>query len=204
MKSNGLSDGAKAGIAVGVIVGSGIIIGLAAWIFITKRRRRRQTETQHSSSGEGDGDRVNINDPAMTEITASSRPPVRGRGLTNDYFGPDAVPGPYTETLTEASSPGRGRAVPSQPQAPGDIAAPVEIDSQSPTGPLTPSSLGVYETPASQTIDGRFELYGTEMEHPTAPSPSVMLSPSGLPSPSTLPSPQSPSPRHEEPHPNRF
>lgn len=181
----GLSDGAKAGIAVGVVLGVGLIVGAAAWICFSKRRRRRQTVTQQSASGDGEQQQqaATTDDPAMTEITASSQPP-RGRGLTNDYFGPDAVPGPYTETV--ASSPDPRRAVPSQAQAPGDIVAPVEIDSN---GPLTPSSVGYYETPASETIDGIFELHGTHMNQQPEASDSL------------LPSPQSP--RGEDHRPNR-
>lgn len=171
MRGDGLSDGAKAGIAVGVVVGAGIIIGLITWLCLSKRRRRRQTMTQQSGSGE------QADDANMTEVTASSRPREAGYGLTQDYFGPDAVPGPYTETVD--SSPGPRMAVPSQPEQPGDIAAPVEIGSKE--GPLTPGSpVAMSVTPASETIDGRFELHGTEMS-PAALSPSA-LSPSRIPS----------------------
>lgn len=190
LNGGGLSDGAKAGIAVGVVVGAGLIIGLITWLCISKRRRRRQAVTQQSASA-GDAP---VEDANMTEVTASSRL-ARSRGLTQDYFGPAAVPGPYTETV--ASSPGQRNAVPSQPQAPGDIIAPVEIDSKD--GPLTPHSPAVvYQTPVDETISGRFELYGTELS-PQSPSP---LQASPLPpSPSVLSSPASP--RSEAVRPDR-
>ena len=63
------------------------------------------------------------------------------------------------------TSPGRDAAVPMHAQSPGDIAAPVEIDSTTRDGSdmLSPmSSPSLYHTPLSDTIDGRFELYGND------------------------------------------
>ncbi|KAF5017313.1 hypothetical protein F66182_10771, partial [Fusarium sp. NRRL 66182] len=51
--SGGLSEGAKAGIGVGVVVGAAIIIGGFTWLCISKRRRQR-TAAGLSASREGD------------------------------------------------------------------------------------------------------------------------------------------------------
>ncbi|CAM1500751.1 Fc.00g099130.m01.CDS01 [Cosmosporella sp. VM-42] len=159
-KDGGLSDGAKAGIGVGVVLGTSLIVGAITWLCISKRRNRRRDLSQESGDGPPRGD-------AMTDITSVSRNRPR-RGMTRDYFGPDALPGPFTETAgSDATSPGQGRAVPSLPQGPGDVVAPVEIDSnvKDENSVLSPmSSPSLQQTPRSETINGRFELYGSEMD----------------------------------------
>ncbi|KAF9771306.1 hypothetical protein IL306_011060 [Fusarium sp. DS 682] len=153
-----LSDGAKAGIGVGVVVGASIIVGGLTWMCLRKRRQR--TASRPSASGEGD-DSGRPRD-AMTDISGSHA----RSGLTQDYFGPDPAAGPYTEQASSrVTSPGRDAAVPMHAQSPGDIAAPVEIDSTTRDGSdlLSPmSSPSIYQTPLSETIDGRFELYGND------------------------------------------
>ncbi|KAK3309125.1 uncharacterized protein B0T15DRAFT_500837 [Chaetomium strumarium] len=47
----GLSAGAKAGIAVGVVVGFGLLVGAATWVCLVRRRRERSEE----GVGHGDG-----------------------------------------------------------------------------------------------------------------------------------------------------
>ncbi|KAI9167719.1 hypothetical protein HJFPF1_03853 [Paramyrothecium foliicola] len=181
--SPGLSEGAKAGIAIGAIFGAGIIIAAVTWLCITRRRRRRQqTATQQSAPSAAGGQPYY---DGMTELTASTRPPANG--LTQDYFGPDAVVGPFTETVisTAATSPNPERTgVPSQPQSPGDIAVPVEIDSraQSPESERTNS---YYATPMSHLVDGRYELYevnasSAHMLPPRRRSPSLQRTPPNL------------------------
>ncbi|KAJ4006940.1 hypothetical protein NW766_010348 [Fusarium irregulare] len=156
---NELSDGAKAGIGVGVVVGASIIIGGLTWMCLRKRKRQRST-IGPSASGDGDG-----NAPPRDGMTDISGSHARS-GLTQDYFGPDPATGPYTEPASSrVTSPGRDAAVPMHAQSPGDIAAPVEIDSTTRDGSdmLSPmSSPSLYHTPLSDTIDGRFELYGNE------------------------------------------
>lgn len=118
----------------------------------------------------------------MTEV---SGPESRRQGLTQDYFGPDAVAGPFTETTGVTSfdtSPGQTRAVPTRPDGPGDIAAPVEIDStareHTDGGMLSPhSNSSIQATPQSETIDGRFELYGSEQREPLSIVPTPQESP---------------------------
>ncbi|KAH7262040.1 hypothetical protein BKA59DRAFT_505085 [Fusarium tricinctum] len=156
---DGLSDGAKAGIGVGVVVGTGIIVAGLAWMCLRKRRQQR-TATGPSASGDVDGSGPPRD--TMTDISGSHA----RTGLTRDYFGPDPAAGPYTEQASSrVTSPGREAAVPMHAQGPGDIAAPVEIDSTTREGSdlLSPmSSPSLYQTPLSETMNGRFELYGNE------------------------------------------
>ncbi|KAM0281579.1 hypothetical protein ACHAQH_003448 [Verticillium albo-atrum] len=176
----GLSAGAKAGIGAGVAVGVSALIGVLAWICVVRRRRQRslppsEGRQQTSRTAQSPGQ-------AVSEVTDLSRP-TRGRGLTQDYFGPPAVEGPYTENATSAAtSPGRG--VPVQANSPNDIAAPVEIDSRITKGThkdvVQPT---VVAAPAPETTEGRFELMGGDVppqgtgqqqqQHANVPPPRV-------------------------------
>ena len=62
-----------------------------------------------------------------------SRPPLHQSGLVYDYFGPEAVVGPYTEAADAPghAPPGRQAGVVGGPQGPEDIVAPVELHSDS-------------------------------------------------------------------------
>ncbi|KAK1469295.1 hypothetical protein CMEL01_01062 [Colletotrichum melonis] len=160
----GLSAGAKAGIGVGVAVVGCALAGALAWFcFVRRRRRGTVTETATMSERSGGGGRsrgtgagrggvsgVGSERPirgvrALSDVTSGSRPNGPSRGATQDYFGPDAVAGPYTETDEtglspgsgsgagagagggRAGTPGRGRGVPLQAHSPNDVVAPVEI-----------------------------------------------------------------------------
>ena len=168
-----LSTGAKAGIAVGVIIGAGILIGAVTWFILAQRKKRRRALANQSASGGAPA--ASTDEAAMTEVGAGPRPR-QGVGLTQDYFGPDAVPGPYSERAgqeLDKASPMPGRAVPSSPHAPGDIAAPVEIDSvHKPDGSERMSPTSFHQSPQDETIQSRFELYGSEAvpQHPQTPS----------------------------------
>ncbi|KAK1964740.1 hypothetical protein LY78DRAFT_713888 [Colletotrichum sublineola] len=157
-----LSTGAKAGIGVGVsIVGCAFVV-LSAW-FCLFRRRRQGTATASSSrrSGGAGASRVSggVSGPG------SERPGRSARAMSEDYFGPDAVAGPYTETETVPSdrvavtSPGRGRGVPLQAYSPSDVVAPVEMDS---VGVMAEAEA---EVKAAQES---YELYGSEVASPSA------------------------------------
>ncbi|KAH6986052.1 hypothetical protein BKA56DRAFT_302960 [Ilyonectria sp. MPI-CAGE-AT-0026] len=173
---SGLSTGAKAGIGVGAVVGTSIIVGALTWLCISKRRHRQRTLSRHSAGIDGSGDgQESVPIDAMTDISGTDNSRVR-HGLTQDYFGPAAVNGPFTETVTSAgTSPGNARAVPTRPQNPGDITAPVEIDSTAKDpapengylSPMTNSS--VAPTPQSEIVQGRFELYGSDRIHSERP-----------------------------------
>lgn len=169
--TGGLTAGAKAGIAVGVVVGAGLLVGALAWLCVSKRRHQRSLSPP-SASGADVGQPAPRTDASVAEVDAERLGPVRrsavrsrGGGVTRDYFGPDAIPGPFTETgdPKRVTSPGPGRAVPSQPHQPGDIATPVEIDSQSKatTSPVVRSSPSDEANPAEYATDGPFELYGS-------------------------------------------
>lgn len=191
-----LSTGAMAGIAVGAVVGAGIIIGFATWLCISKRKKRRaQTASMQSGVGARQAQQNHYAgeaDPAHTEMSGSSRPyrPAPARGMTqNSYFGPDAVAGPYTDPApSEVTSVAAGasasmfnsRAMPHRPDAPGDIAPPVEIDSKD--GPLTPRSMSqgsmnipypsMAEVPGStESPQGRYELHSMGQVSPAVESP---------------------------------
>lgn len=157
-----LSGGAKAGIGVGAAAAGSLLIGAVAWLCVSKRRQRRRSLAlaPRGRPVEMGGD--------MAETTVSPRPRA-GRGLTEDYFGPDPVSGPYTDTAAHSTatgaSPGPRRAVPSQPNGPGDIAAPVEMDSSTAKGSVCERQ----PTPPPETVDGRFELYGCEATEATPP-----------------------------------
>ncbi|KAF9882331.1 hypothetical protein CkaCkLH20_00367 [Colletotrichum karsti] len=196
--SGGLSSGAKIGIGVGVAAVGVILLAFFTWFCLVRRRRRAgamTTASQRSGgasrvSGAGGGGTATSERPgrsarAMSEVTSGSRPTAR-RWATQDYFGPDAVAGPYTETETvasddaaaaaAASTPGRTRGVPLQAHSPSDVVAPVEIDSRVKSGfgrsAVAPVPEGVATPP---TTEGRFELYGSEMPSPSPPMPSPPL-----------------------------
>lgn len=203
--STGMGSGAKAGIAVGVVVGCGLVIGALTWWCLRKRRERRQSVVASVSRNPrptnvvgatiGGGRGREMSDVTSDVMSRSTRLD----GITRDYFGPPAALGPYSETPQHPSAvttPGleRERGVPIQPMGPGDIAAPVEIDSQardaqspSPYQPETPGarsrsgSEGVspgYE--AYTSIEGRFELdggYAVPVDSPGQQQPPYVPSP---------------------------
>lgn len=132
--SSGLSTGAKAGIGAGVALGACVVIGGLLWFCIVHRRRARAARSQHESSA-----------PALSQVSGSkadgSRPSA-GRRLTSDYFGPSVRAGPFTDDVV---SPGSGhRGVPLSPDSPGDIAAPVEIDSRDHSNVTSPGYIDEY------------------------------------------------------------
>lgn len=137
-QSRGLSAGAKAGIAVGVVIAAALVIGAATWFCIRRRRSGRSTTTGNemasgiNGAGAGTGGRGGglaaagrfesddgglrpygpSSGPHMSEVdgyAASSS--ARGGplpGLTIDYFGPAAASGPYTTPPEHHYGPGGG------------------------------------------------------------------------------------------------
>ncbi|OHE95569.1 hypothetical protein CORC01_09159 [Colletotrichum orchidophilum] len=214
----GLSAGAKAGIGVGIAVVGCALAGVLAWFCFVRRRRRRGTVTgtatmsQRSGGGRSRGvsgaasERPSRGVRALSDVTSGSRPNGPGRGATQDYFGPDAVAGPYTETeetvaaaaadgsRTEtgagtAGTPGRGRGVPLQAHSPNDVVAPVEIGDS--VGGKRGYGYGYghsvtsvpeeeareMQTPSEETTHGRYELYGSEMVSPSTGAPPSSIVP---------------------------
>ncbi|KAI1211691.1 uncharacterized protein F4807DRAFT_398602 [Annulohypoxylon truncatum] len=195
--TGGLTEGARVGIGVGVAVGAAIVIGAVTWFWITRRRKAKSGRGGDTLSGP-DGQRMeNLREPFMpynganSEITSPSsgmgmRPLPHSTGLAYDYYGPDAIRGPYTDGSTIAateprSTPGlsdRAAIVANRyPDNPGDIVPPVEIDSregEAPRGELDSSGMVAEKDAASngkpiEEHQGPFELPGSP-----APSPPPM------------------------------
>ncbi|KAM7221073.1 hypothetical protein V8F06_003458 [Rhypophila decipiens] len=212
----GLSAGAKAGISVGVIVIAGLVIGVATYMCLRRRRRRRSVAASSSANprpgnvvgaliggGAGGRDMTDLNSDSV------SRPGVGLPGVAQDYFGPDPQLGPYSDAhhaqLSPGATPGAAErgGVPIMPHGPGDIAAPVEIDSRPAQSPASDergnnntnhdNNGSTFQPPPSHVaFEGTFELYGSDPDPPREsvtpyiPSPGSHVSPSGetIPSPS--------------------
>lgn len=124
-QGQGLSTGAKAGIAVGVVVVSAVIIGAATWFCL--RRRRRSPAARSTTTGNEMGSGIG---------GAGGGGPLPGLG--RDYFGPVTASGPYTTPpeypnrqyyggggADDPARPVRGDGA--TPHGPDDIASAVEI-----------------------------------------------------------------------------
>jgi LPXTG-motif cell wall-anchored protein len=111
----GLSTGAKAGIGVGIALFVCLVIAGLLWFFMRRRKAARLAQANSQQSESVSGGR----DQSMSQAGAA-----RPHGMA-DYFGPTAVPGPYTENESPGSQPARG--VPLAPHSPGDIVGAVEI-----------------------------------------------------------------------------
>jgi hypothetical protein len=111
---SGLSTGAKAGIGVGIALFVCLVIAGLLWFCMRRRKAAQQAQasSRQSESLSGRGQ-------SMSQ-SGGTRPPGR-----SDYFGPDAMPGPYTGNESPGSQPPRG--VPLSPNSPGDIVGAVEI-----------------------------------------------------------------------------
>jgi hypothetical protein len=161
----GLSTGAKAGIGVGVSLGALLIIGALLYFFVIHRREAAALQSQ----------RLEESQPPMSQAAGStvggggseqngsraggSKRPTATRedSQPSDYFGPTAVPGPFTEgdATSAGTSPGYDRGVPAHPQSPGDIASPVEIDSVNHSNLASPNR---DFTSVPGTVEHRVEL----------------------------------------------
>jgi hypothetical protein len=117
----GLSMGVKAGIGAGVAILTFSLLGVLLWFCVVHRRRVRARSAREREV------------PMISQAYKTDGRPTQRR-QTSDYFGPRATAGPFTESTTSLISPispgsEGGRGVPLSPLSPGDIAAPVEIDS---------------------------------------------------------------------------
>ncbi|ROV96827.1 hypothetical protein VMCG_07923 [Cytospora schulzeri] len=152
--SQGLSTGAKAGIAVGVIVAAALITGALTWLFIRRRASGRSTTTgqemrsgiggggpdgPHEADGHGQGygfspraayqrrgsgQVMSETGYAPSSTHMTSRSGGTLPGLTSDYFGAAAGRGPYS-----TDRPGETTTTPEY------LAQPVRADGQTPHGP---------------------------------------------------------------------
>ncbi|KAI1502902.1 hypothetical protein F5X99DRAFT_147504 [Biscogniauxia marginata] len=214
----GLSAQARAGIGAGVAVAAAIIIGLLTWFCL--RRRSARSRSGGGSSGaaaataatagmgaggagavgmrymgrDNDGeDSLSLVSPYIRRPATLSDSTAPASRLEHDYFGPDAVPGPFTEDANVPPAPalspgGRDGGVPLQPMDPNDIVPPIEIDSRI-RGLSIGSRSGEVErdmmiagqgskgakgaTPARdeepEQVLGPFELYGSPGSPPLSP-----------------------------------
>lgn len=199
----GLSQGAKAGIGVGVAVGAAIIIGIATWFCLRHRRAAatRRSTPYPSQRGYHSVDQGGQAGPAggagatdvMSDISGPSRAGPHRTGLVYEYFGPAAVAGPYTQQDGETPHTPRGmwdqfapsapvrRAVPVQPENPGDIAPPVELGDENDAQHLDATKVQAAKTtpepsvaPAPTSPEQRaelFELWGSPGIDPLERSP---------------------------------
>lgn len=174
--SGGLSAGAEAGIAVGSVIGGGLIVAAAVWYFL---RRRRDTAPVNQ---------VYAADPQPGAVTGAAPAP---SGPTMSTA--PATPRTWRQRWTMASSLTPSGAVTDAGtiRSPSSAPDPVEIGSEglseiagsevmTPKSEITGFALTGLRTP--ETIDGRFELGGTEMPWPQ-PSPA---SPEPSPKPQEL------------------
>ncbi|KAI0833145.1 hypothetical protein F5Y06DRAFT_183216 [Hypoxylon sp. FL0890] len=203
--TGGLSEGARVGIGVGVAVGAAIVIGAITWFWITRRRKaksRREGATLTGSGPEGQQDQMTgeLAQPFIrpyagtnSDITSPSsgmgvRPRLHETGLAYGYYGPDAVAGPYTDSITVGgteprSSPGfserAAMAANRYPDNPNDIVRPVELDTQARAARAELEEGGVAagdkdkdnstnDTSITEADQGPFELVGSP---PTSPPP---------------------------------
>lgn len=119
--SSDLSAGAKAGIAVGSIVGAAAIVGAATWVFLYQRKRRHST-TSGRSQGEMEPYQYTYGGEASGGPPGSLPGPPSGGVVAGA-----AVGGSGTSSRHPAGSSSVGVSI--NPQGPNDIVAPVEIDS---------------------------------------------------------------------------
>lgn len=174
--SGGLSAGAEAGIAVGSVVGGGLIVAAAVWYFL---RRRRSTQPTNHVYGVAE---LQPDDVHRDAATAPSGPTMSTA---------PATPRTWRQRWTMASSLTPSGAVTDAGtiRSPSSAPDPVEIGSEAlsevaGSEVMTPKSERTgFDLRTPETIDGRFELGGTEMSWPQ-PSPA---------SPEPSPQPQEPS-----------
>ena len=131
----GLSTGAKAGIGAGVALGACVVLGALMWFCIVHRRRAMNAKSRHESSV-----------PTLSQVSGekNDKRPSAGR-MPSDYFGPAASHGPFsTDSMSPRGSPEEQKGVPLSPHSPGDIAAPVEIDSRDHSNGTSPGFVNKY------------------------------------------------------------
>lgn len=183
----GLGTAATAGIAVGVVLGAAVIIGVITWMCIRKRRygtasfrsNRTQTMSQADTGRHPDPNSIPLIIGGVGGGGAQHNATDAGGGVgpTVDYFGPDAVVGPYTDTdvgslQTRRTTPGVDRGVPLDPMSPSHIVAPVELDPYgSNASAISPGSRQSYldarsqmhfsTPPIAESAENRYELYGS-------------------------------------------
>ncbi|KAL6702101.1 hypothetical protein J3F84DRAFT_24142 [Trichoderma pleuroticola] len=198
--SGGLSPGAEAGIAVGAVVGGGLIVAAAVWFYLTKRRAAAERRVYNDASLQSGG----ASGAAPGDIP-----------MANTQLSPQAQQQRWTmvSSVTPSGAVTDAGTVRSPSSAPDPVELAtdqrMEVEGSEVFSPKSGvSSMALADTRAPETMDGRFELHGSEglwpLPSPTSPLPSPPLASPPLPSP-PLPSPPMPDhdpnsrPGHEQP-----
>ncbi|KAL7939814.1 hypothetical protein V8C35DRAFT_16618 [Trichoderma chlorosporum] len=177
--SGGLSPGAEAGIAVGAVVGGGLIVAAAVWFYLTKRRNARATRVYNDASLQSGGaNGAAPGDIAMTNAPTSPEGQAQRWTIVSSVTPSGAV----TDAGTVRS--------PSSAPDPVELGGGERMEIQG-SEVLSPksgvSSMALTDVRTPETVDGRFELHGSEglwsLPSPTSPMPSPPLSSPPLPSP---------------------
>ncbi len=139
----GLSAGTQTGIAVTVVAGTGVIVGMLWWLWILRRRTKARGAAPRAGT------------TGVSEVPGDDVPEAAG------CFGIGAAVPSFA-----------ARPVPSQPNAPGDIQSPVEIDSAVPeeNAPGKVESSSMVRQPAAESVVEVHELEGTEVVRRAASS----------------------------------
>ncbi|PNP43448.1 hypothetical protein TGAMA5MH_04906 [Trichoderma gamsii] len=176
--SGGLSAGAEAGIAVGSVIGGGLIIAAAVWFFLKRRRSTAPSNHVYGVAELQPGDVHRDAAAAPSGPTMSTAPATPRTWRQRWTIAPSITP---SGAVTDAGTI----------RSPSSAPDPVEIGSEglseiagsevmTPKSEITGFALTGLRTP--ETIDGRFELGGAEMPWPQ-PSPA---SPEPSPQPQEL------------------
>ncbi|PTB68688.1 hypothetical protein BBK36DRAFT_1138789 [Trichoderma citrinoviride] len=184
--SGSLSPGAEAGIAVGAVVGGGLLVAAAAWFYLTRRRKARHASPYNINNNNGPA----AHDAPMAIAPTTSSPDAAAghqRWEMVSSVTPSGAAVTDAGTLRSPSS-----APPDHHQhhrhPPVELGADRELLSEvSGEGVLSPRSgvssmaFGGTELRTPETLDGRFELHGSEgnwpmmMPSPASPLPSPPL-----------------------------
>ncbi|KAK1247315.1 hypothetical protein MKX07_002224 [Trichoderma sp. CBMAI-0711] len=170
--SGGLSPGAEAGIAVGAVVGGGLLVAGAAWLYLTRRRARQTSPYNNNNNNDDDG---NAAGDAPMAIAPTSSPDASTAAAAQRWEMVSSVT-PSGAAVTDA---GTIRSPSSAPD-PVELGTDRELLSEvSGEGVLSPrsgvSSVAFGELRTPETLDGRFELHGSEANWPASPLPNPPL-----------------------------
>ncbi|KAI1113068.1 hypothetical protein F5Y14DRAFT_235670 [Nemania sp. NC0429] len=193
--SGGLTTGARAGIGIGVAVGAALVIGAVTWLCLRRRRSRSRSATPgasasaHEMRSNGRSEKVagwTAGRDAGQDALLLSRGPLTPRtdesgptsaGVGQLYFGPDAIPGPFTDRDGDgqvaydtrfATTPPTASGDPSGYFGPENILRPVEIGgAEAPRMNREVEETGQRVAWDQDATEGPFELVGS----PGSPSP---------------------------------
>ncbi|TFB06767.1 hypothetical protein CCMA1212_001005 [Trichoderma ghanense] len=177
----GLSPGAEAGIAVGAVVGGGLLVAAAAWLYLTRRRARQSSPYNNTNND------MNAAGDAPMAIAPTS-PDSSAAAAAQRWEMVSSVT-PSGAAVTDAGT----LRSPSSAPDPVELGTDRELLSEVPgSGALSPrsgvSSMAFTELRTPETLDGRFELHGSEGNWPM-PSPASPLPSPPLQGGNPLPSP---------------